>query len=153
MAETKALKSVVTHERDVLVVDSTTGEIVDSSSEKTVKYLPGATYLKAFHKNPMFHKPIPHTARTLLFAMASRMYFSVFGTQQVFLDQKRRAEIGEEYNLSESTIKRALLFLLKHGYVRREARGLYTINPYLYARGTPTTILKLQREWDKAPQP
>lgn len=152
MPEIKALKSVVTHENNILVVDSATGEILDSTSEKTVKYLPGATYIKTFYKNPMFHEPIPHAARTLLFAMASRMYFSSSGTQQVLLDQKRRDEIGKDYDLSDSTIKRSLLLLLKHDYIRREARGLYNINPHLYARGTPKTILKLQREWDSTTQ-
>lgn len=152
MSETKALRSVVTHESNVFVVDSATGEIVDSSSEKTVKYLPGATYLKTFHKNPMFLTPMPHAARTLLIAMAT---YTVYGSGQshyVFLVGKTREAIKENFGLGESSLKQALSWLIKHDYVRKKSRGIYHVNPHLYARGASTAILERQREWDSTTQ-
>lgn len=151
MSETKALVSVVTHESDVVVVDSATGEVVDTSSKKTIKYMPGATYLKTFHKNPMFHRQMPHAARTLLFAMAASTSYGSAQSNYVFLSGKNREVIKEEYGISESSLKQALSWLIENDYVRKKSKGIYSVNPYLYARGQSTAILQRQKEWDGAP--
>lgn len=148
MSETKALKSVVTRESNVMVVDSSSGEIIDSSSEKTVRYLPGASYLKAFYKNPMFHTPMPHASRTLLFAMASLNPHIVSQTTCVFIEGESRQKIKDEYGLCESTLKKSLSWLVENGYVRKCGRGMYEVNPYLYARGQSISVLQKQKEWD-----
>ena len=148
MGTNRALKSVVTHEDSVLFVDSSTGEIMDSSTQKTIRYKSGAPYIKFFYKNPMLHTKIPRTSRILLMALGSMIPYSSSAQPSVFVGGDVRKKIGDEYDLSESTIKRSLAWLCQNGYIRKAGKGSYEVNPYLFAKGSSSSVLNHQKAWD-----
>lgn len=143
-----AMVGVVTHEDSVVVLDKETGEVVDVTSKKTVKYKSGAHYLKVFCDHPFFRQPMPHTVRTLLYALAEMTPYASAPSQFVYLPGATVKKLDREYGLSESTVKRGLRWLVERDAVRRAGRGAYQVNPYLYARGPSQEVLRLQREWD-----
>ena len=151
MSKSKAMDGVVTFRDSLVVIDSKTGEVLDVSTKKKVKYKTGAYYLKTFYENPMFREEIPHSARTLLFALAGFMPYadsdSVLG---VTITPMVKKELVERFGLSAATIKRNLTILLEKDFIRRVCRGVYEVNPYLYAKGTSPAVLRLQKLWDVA---
>lgn len=145
----KALSAIVTREDSVVLVDSETGEVLDSSTSATVKYKSGAPYIKFYHRNPLFHEKMPKTARILLMALGSMIPYSSSADPAVFVGGDKRKEIIEQYDLSESTLKRSLSWLCQHKYLRKASKGCYEVNPYLFAKGSSASVLKRQKEWDK----
>ena len=148
MSKSKAMVGVVTHEDNVIVVDRETGEVIDITSSKTIKYKAGAHYLKVFCEHPLFREKMPHSTRTLLHAVASMVPYASLPSQCIHLSGAALEGIEKDYDLSTSTIKRGLKWLCEHDAIRRIGRGTYQVNPYLYARGPSRDVLKLQREWD-----
>lgn len=152
MARKKAMTAVVTHEDSLVVVDKDTGEVVDITSNKTIKYKSGAHYLKVFTDHPLFKSTMPHSTRTLLFALADMTPYASLPSQNIYLSGSIAKKLGEDYELGASSIKAGLKWLIEHEAVRRVERGVYQVNPYLYARGPSRDVLRLQREWDSTAQ-
>lgn len=151
MPGNKAMKTVVTHEDSVVVVDKETGEVMDVTSKKTIKYKSGAHYLKIFSDHPLFRSDMAHSTRTLLFALADMIPYASLPSQCIYLPSAVTKQIGEDYSLCASSIKRSLKWLVDHDAIRRVGKGAYQVNPYLYARGPSRDVLELQRKWDDAP--
>lgn len=151
MPGSKAMKTVVTHEDSVVVVDKETGEVVDVTSKKTIKYKAGAHYLKVFSDHPLFRSRMDNSTRTLLFALATMIPYASLPSQFIYLPGAATKQIAEDYGLCRSSIKRGLKWLVEHDAIRRIGRGCYQVNPYLYARGPSRDVLGLQRKWDGAP--
>lgn len=147
----KVMRAVVTHEDSVVVVDKETGEVMDVTSKKTIKYKPGAHYLKIFSDHPLFRSDMSHSTRTLLFALATMIPYASLPSQCIYLPSSVTKQIGEEYGICSSSIKRSLKWLVDHDAIRRVGRGAYQVNPYLYARGPSRDVLDLQRRWDGVP--
>lgn len=147
MAYRKALRTVYTTEGNLMVVDKETGEVVDSQQWNKKKYRPGAHYLKVFYKNPLFYEPIPNSSRTLLFAMATLLPYAD-SSPRVTLSKVTIEEITDKFGLSASTIRKSVQDLIARDFIRRVCRGVYEVNPYLYAKGPSSSVLKLQRDWD-----
>ena len=152
MARKKAMTAVVTHEDSLVVVDTDTGEVVDVTSNKTVKYKSGAHYLKVFTDHPLFKPDMSHYTRTILFALADMTPYASLPSQNIYLSGSIVKKLGEDYELGASSIKAGLKWLIAHEAIRRVERGVYQVNPYLYARGPSRDVLRLQREWDSATQ-
>lgn len=147
MAYKKALRTVYTKEGNLMVVDKETGEVLENESWNKKKYRTGAHYLKVFYGNPLFKADIPDSARTLLFALAMLIPYADDAPRVSLSPIVKKAIMGQ-FKMSDSTIKRNLSALVGKGFIRRVCRGVYEVNPYLYAKGPSQAILRLQQSWD-----
>ena len=130
-----------------LVVNSDTGEVVDRLEHAPKKKRAPAHYLKVFYSDPLLGSCLPNAARTILFALASKMPYSNSGFP-LSLSTSAKKKIAEEYGMNVASIDRCLPFLQKHKYIYRVAKGEYLINPHLFGKGPAGAILERQVEWD-----
>lgn len=130
-----------------LVVDSKTGEVVDRMNMPPKKRTSQEHYLKVFYSNPLFKAGLPHSARTILFALASKMPYSNSGFP-LALSVAAKKKLAEEYGMSLASIDRCLPFLQKNGYLFRVGKGEYLINPHLFGKGPAASIQARREEWD-----
>lgn len=148
MPKVKALDKVVTYRDSLVVMDSETGEVLDMSTTNKVTYKTGAHFLKAFCDNPLFFAPIPHSARTLLFALATLIPYASDKSPYVYFGGIVADQVMKQNGLHASTVKRNLKYLIEYGMIRRKGRAMYEVNPYLYAKGPSSAVLMLQKKWD-----
>lgn len=130
-----------------LVVDSKTGEVVDRLNVPPKKKAAQDHYLKVFYSDPLLGSSLPRSARTILFALASKMPYSN-SNFPLALSVAAKKKIAEEYGISPASIDRCLPFLQKNGYLFRVRKGEYLINPHLFGKGPAAAIQARREEWD-----
>jgi hypothetical protein len=105
-------------------------------------------YVKLYIDDVMKLSDIPKSASSVLFAIVKRMSYS----NDIALYAPIKREIEAELGIKEITLKKAIDVFIEKSILFRKARGLYTINPYLFGRGKWEDIKKvrLSVEYSKA---
>lgn len=85
---------------------------------------------------------------SLLLEMAKRMtYANDAAPNQVAMIGSIKKGIAEQLNTSVSSIDVILNRLVKKDLIRRAGRGVYELNPIIFAKGPWSSIRKIQMEW------
>jgi hypothetical protein len=67
--------------------------------------------------------------------------------------QMSQGDIGKIIDMKQSSVARAVKALTEVGVIRAEGKrgqtATYTFNPYYVSRGKASSVVKMQKEWDK----
>lgn len=105
-------------------------------------------YVKAMPESRELLKEICSTPMRLMNELAQTMTYAD-QEQLVRLDKVERARLVEELGVSQKMLEVALAKLVKAKAIRRIDRGLYSVNPRYYAKGSDSDIDRLVRTFDK----
>jgi Firmicute plasmid replication protein (RepL) len=139
----KKLVKEFTHQ----VVDEN-GELKEMKQSQVFSVEREPDYVKLYVDDVMKLSDIPKSASSVLFAIVRRMSY----TNDIALYAPIKREIEAELGIKEVTLKKAIDLFIDKSILFRKARGLYTINPYLFGRGKWEDIKKVRLgvEYSKA---
>lgn len=136
-------------ETNYQAVDRETGEIFSESSEQTemgyVEMEP--QYIKIYLDCILRFKGISSSLNPVLISLCKHMQFAD-KEQIVFVNKYIKDRICEDCKVSIKRVEQAVRQFTEAGILKRKARGVYMVNPYIISRGRWEDVKKLRATFD-----
>lgn len=147
MAEKKRIYKSV--ERERVDVDRETGEIISESFEQTeMGYVEAEPqYIKIYLDCILKFKGISSSLNPILLALCKHMHFAD-KNQIVFVNKYVKEIICDECGVKIKRVEQAVKQFVEAGLLKRKARGVYLVNPYIISRGKWEDVKKLRATFD-----
>lgn len=147
MTEKKRIYKSV--ERESFEVDRETGEITKEQYEQTemgyVEMEP--QYIKIYLDCILRFKGISSSLNPILLSLCKHMHFAD-KNQIVFVNKYVKDIICAECNVKTKRVEQAIKQFVEAGLLKRQARGVYLVNPYIISRGKWEDVKKLRATFD-----
>lgn len=147
----------VTYEQitDDVKVDPETGLILEQQQTTEIrsiinKKIPNEPdYIKVYkYVNTLFaFKGIKQSLTPFIIEISNHMTYAKEG-QIVNLNRTTKAMIAENLNVSVKRVNQVITELRSYDILRRIQNGVYSVNPYIVARGSWADVRKLQTHFD-----
>lgn len=147
----------ITYEQitDDVKVDSLTGEVIDQESTTEIKSIinkkiPNEPDYVKFYKyvNTLFaFKGIKTSLTPFIIEISNHMTYAKEG-QIVNLNKVTKTMIAENMGVSIKRLDQVISELKNYDILRKIQNGVYSVNPYIVARGSWADIRKLQMHYD-----
>lgn len=135
-----------------MVFDKETGELIEHTEDKykVVSIEPNYVKLYIDAMSCFITGEEVGMETNLLLEMAKRMtYANDAAPNQVAMVGSIKKGIAKQLNTSVSSIDVILNRLIKKDLIRRVGRGVYELNPIIFAKGPWSSIRKIQIEWSE----
>lgn len=135
-----------------MVFDKETGELIEHTEDKYKIVSAEPNYVKLYidAMSCFITGEEVGMETSLLLEMAKRMtYANDAAPNQVAMIGSIKKGIAEQLNTSVSSIDVILNRLVKKDLIRRAGRGVYELNPIIFAKGPWSSIRKIQMEWSE----
>lgn len=133
-----------------MVFDKETGELIEHTEDKYTVVSIEPNYVKLYidAMSCFITGEEVGMETSLLLEMAKRMtYANDAAPNQVAMVGSIKKGIAKQLNTSISSIDVILNRLVKKDLIRRVGRGVYELNPIIFAKGNWSSIRKIQMEW------
>ena len=147
----------ITYEQitDDVKVDTLTGEVIEQETTTEIKSItnkkiPNEPEYTKFYKyvNTLFaFKGIKQTLTPFIIEISNHMTYAKEG-QIVSLNKITKAKIADNMNVSTKRLDQVIAELKANDILRKIQNGVYSVNPYIVARGNWADIRKLQMQYD-----
>jgi hypothetical protein len=128
-------------EKNIITQVDENGELL-KEEEKTIYRSKGEeSFVKFYMGDPS--SIVSVSAIGLLFQMLARMKYD----NTVSLSLLDKEEISSVLSIKSGVIDNQLQKLKKQGVIRNVCRGVFKINPFMFARGNWCDIKKKRKEW------
>lgn len=135
-----------------MVFDKETGELLEHTEDKYKVVSIEPNYIKVYIDAMSYFITAEEQGMetSLLFEMAKRMtYANDAAPNQVAMYGMIKESIAKQLDTSLGTIDNTLVKLCKKDLIRRIGRGVYELNPIIFAKGNWSSIRKIQMEWSE----
>ena len=133
-------KQKVTQQETTTVIDSETGEILKTTDIKSFQVEKEPNYVKMYIDDISKLKNIPPSSNEVLNVLVRNMSYGNI----VVMIKPIKDRIMEHTGLSLNTINKSIDNLYKAGILIRQSRGVYLVDPTLFAKGKWEDIKKLR---------
>lgn len=139
-------RSVETTEQKV---DRETGEILSESFQQTeFGYVDTEPqYIKIYLDCILRFKNLSSSLNPILVALCKHMHFAD-KNQIVFVNKYTKELICSDCGVKIKRVEQAIKQFTEAGILKRQARGVYIVNPYIISRGSWEDIKKLRATFD-----
>lgn len=130
-------------------VDRESGEIISESHEQTeMGYVDTEPqYIKIYLDCILRFKNLSSSLNPILIALCRHMHFAD-KNQIVFVNKYVKDIICKECGVKTKRVEQAVKQFVEAGLLKRQARGVYLVNPYIISRGNWEDIKKLRATFD-----
>lgn len=140
---------------DDVKVDSVTGEVLGEQRTTELKTIINRKipdepdYVKVYkYVNTLFaFKGIKQTLTPFIIEISNHMTYAKEG-QIVNLNRTTKAMIANNLGVTEKRINQVITELKNYDILRKIQNGVYSVNPYIVARGSWADVRKLQTHYD-----
>ena len=135
-----------------VVYDKETGEVIEHTEDRYKSVFKEPDYIKVYiEAMTQFITAREQGMETdLLLEMAKRMpYANSSDANQVAMVGTIKQSIAKQLNTTVGTLDVILNRLCKKDLIRRVGRGIYELNPIIFAKGPWSSIRKIQMEWSE----
>lgn len=131
------------------IVDNQTGEITSEQTEQIeVGYVDAEPqYIKVYLDCILRFKGLGSSLNPILLALCRHMNFAD-KDQIVFVNKYTKDLICEECGIKTKRVEQAVKQFVEVGLLKRKARGVYVVNPYIISRGKWEDVKKLRATFD-----
>lgn len=131
------------------VVDRETGEVTQEISEQTeMAYVETEPqYIKIYLDCILKFKGMSNSLNPILLALCKHMQFAD-KDQIVFVNKYVKDIICAECGIKTKRVEQAIKQFVEAGLLKRRARGVYLVNPYIISRGKWEDVKKLRATFD-----
>ena len=136
----KVAKKKIYKQEDEQSVDSVTGEILQKTSIKTSMIESEPSFVKLYIDDILKLKDVPKASNDVLNILVANMSYG----NVVVMIKPIKDLIAEETGLKLNTINKAISNLHEAGILIRKNRGVYLVDPNLFAKGKWSDIKKLR---------
>lgn len=135
-----------------MVFDKETGELLEHTEDRYKVVSIEPNYIKVYIDAMSYFITAEEQGMetSLLFEMAKRMtYANDAAPNQVAMVGSIKKGIAKQLNTTVGSLDVVLTRLIKKDLVRRIDRGVYELNPIIFAKGDWSSIRKIQMEWSE----
>lgn len=135
-----------------MVFDKETGELLEHTEDRYKVVSIEPNYIKVYIDAMSYFITAEEQGMetNLLFEMAKRMtYANDAAPNQVAMIGLIKKGIAKQLNTTVGSLDVVLTRLIKKDLVRRIDRGVYELNPIIFAKGDWSSIRKIQMEWSE----
>jgi hypothetical protein len=127
-------------------IDLTTNKVkeVEQTTERTVKIEQEPNFIKLYLQDICKLNDIPKTGSKLLNELLKYTAYDNMILVPTYIKEK----IAKDLNMNNGTVSNSLSKLTKNGILKREGKGAYRLNPYLFGKGKWSDIKKIRAEWE-----
>lgn len=131
------------------VVDNLTGEVTSEHTQQTevgfVEVEP--PYIKVYLDCILRFKGLGSSLNPILLALCRHMSFAD-KDQIVFVNKYVKDIICSECGIKTKRVEQAIRQFVEAGLLKRKARGVYQVNPYIISRGKWEEVSRLRATFD-----
>lgn len=130
-------------------VDRETGEVMSESHQQTeMGYVETEPqYIKIYLDCILRFKNLSSSLNPILIALCKHMHFAD-KNQIVFVNKYVKDIICKECGVKTKRVEQAVKQFVEAGLLKRQARGVYLVNPYIISRGNWEDVKKLRATFD-----
>lgn len=134
-------RKLYSHEK--MVTDRTTGEILSEEST-TVHQIPEEPpYVKLYLDDLIKLNDLPKSSSAILYEFVRKMNYDGF----IVINASIKRMIGADLGVKEQSISNAISTFVKKDIMHRFDKGVYILNPSLFAKGKWTDVRKLREQY------
>lgn len=122
------------------IVNHETGEVTETKSIKEKNISREPDYIKLYIADLIKLNDLPKSTSNILYSLLRNMTYD----NEIIIIASLKRKISKELNISVETINKAVQKLNKNGIITRIDSGLYSVNPYLFGRGSWNDIRELR---------
>lgn len=123
-------------------VDYATGEIKKKSLTTSFKS-EEPNFIKIYLEDISYLYAIPKSAGSMVYELFSYM---VYNQNRIILNSSIKKEISKKLNITLQSVQNNLYKLTKKGILKKEADGIYILNPFLFGKGDWKSIKELRNQ-------
>jgi len=117
---------------------------IEQTKERTVKVEQEPSFIKLYLQDICKLNDIPKTGSKLLNELLKYTAYD----NMILIPTYVKEKISKDLNMNIGTVSNSLSKLTKKGILKREGKGAYRLNPYLFGKGKWTDIKKIRAEWE-----
>lgn len=143
-------KNKVFYQREEIVTDVTTGEIISATTKTMTKTSAEPDYIKVYYETMMAFNKIHDIPVSFVLSLSKFLEWTNDGKPQcTTLNKRVKGIMSEDCNVSLPQIDRYIKKSVDNGLLfRTEFRGVYEVNPFMIAKGKWESIKKLRSNFD-----
>ena len=138
------------YSNEVITFDKETGEVIEHTETKYKEVNIEPNYVKVYVDTviALLGKSKTTKEADVLLILAKNMtYMNDEMPNKVNVDHILKKHILENVAISEGALNNMLTSFVKRDIIRRIGKGVYQLNPFMFAKGNWSAIRKIQMEW------
>ncbi len=126
-------------------IDPNTGQAteIEQIKERKVKVEQEPSFIKLYLQDICKLNDIPKTGSKLLNELLKYTSYD----NMILIPTYVKEKISTDLNMNIGTVSNSLSKLTKNGILKREGKGAYRLNPYMFGKGKWTDIKEIRAEW------
>ena len=143
-------KNVSFYEKEQLVIDQATGEVLSSTKETVAKTSAEPDFVKVYYETMLAFNQIHNVPVQFVLSLSKFIEWSNDGEPlYVTLNKRAKLAIANDCQLSPRHIARYIGSARENGLLfKTEFRGVYEVNPFMIAKGKWDSIKRLRAQFD-----
>lgn len=118
------------------LVDYNTGELTETKFTREINVSREPDYIKLYIADLIKLNDLPKSTSNILYSLLKNMTYD----NEIIIIASLKRKISNELKISIETINKAVQSLNNNGIISRKDSGLYSVNPYLFGRGSWSNI-------------
>jgi len=115
-----------------------TGEVTETSTSKVFKAEAEPNYIKLYLEDISYLNKLPKGTDSIIYELLKYINYK----QEIYINAHLKKQIAENLNMKLQSINNSISNLTKEEVLIRIDRGVYTINSYIFGKGSWKDIIK-----------
>lgn len=138
------------YSNEVITFDKETGEVIEHTETQYRDVAVEPNYVKVYVDTviALLGKSKTSKEADILLILAKNMtYMNDEMPNKVNVDRLLKKYIMDNVSISEGALNNMMTGFVKRDIIRRIGKGVYQLNPFMFAKGNWSAIRKIQMEW------
>ena len=140
------------YSNEVITYDKETGQVIEHTETKVKDIYVEPNYVKVYVDTVIAllgKQKISKEADVLLVLAKNMTYMNSDMPNKVNIDAVLKKYIIEHISISEGSLNNMITRFVKRDVLRRIGKGVYQLNPFMFAKGNWSAIRRIQMEWSE----
>ena len=140
------------YSNEIVTYDKETGEVIEHTETRYKQISIEPNYVKVYVDATIAllgRSKTSKEADVLLILAKNMTYMSENIPNKVYVDKTLKDYIIEQTGIKEGTLKNMLTDFVKRDIIRRIGKGVYQLNPFMFAKGNWSAIRRIQMDWSE----
>ena len=140
------------YSNEVITYDKETGQVIEHTETKVKDIYVEPNYVKVYVDTVIAllgKQKISKEADVLLVLAKNMTYMNSDMPNKVNIDAVLKNYIIEHISISEGSLNNMITRFVKRDVLRRIGKGVYQLNPFMFAKGNWSAIRRIQMDWSE----
>lgn len=140
------------YSNEVITYDKETGQVIEHTETKVKDIYVEPNYVKVYVDTVIAllgKQKISKEADVLLVLAKNMTYMNSDMPNKVNIDAVLKKYIIEHISISEGSLNNMITRFVKRDVLRRIGKGVYQLNPFMFAKGNWSAIRRIQMDWSE----